>query len=318
MTKSIERQGARIQQVGEEAAEQRVDNYLLKIFKGVPKSRIYQMLRKGEVRVNGGRIKPDHRLQPGDKVRLPPVQLLAEQHPVARLLPQQQAELEAAILYEDNKLLVLNKPSGLAVHGGSGISLGVIERLRLARPKDKELELVHRLDRDTSGLLLIAKKRSALRQLHALLLEGKIHKSYWALLAGSWSRDSLTCSAALQKNTLQSGERLVRVDAQGKKATTHFRVLQRYADAMLVEAQLETGRTHQIRVHASSLGTPIIGDDKYGNAEVNKAFRQLGLKRLFLHAECLRFPWQDDRMLTLHAPLSADLYAVLEQLQCTN
>ena len=318
MAKSVERTGPRLVRIGEEADQQRIDNFLIKTFKGVPKSRIYKMLRKGEVRVNRGRIKPDYRLKNGDEVRLPPAHVLVNDQP-ARLSDKQKKEIEEAVLHEDKALVVINKPSGLAVHGGSGINLGVIERLRLSRPEQKGLELVHRLDRDTSGLLLVAKKRSALRQLHQLQREGEVEKRYLALLSGRWKRDSVTCAEPLKKNTLQGGERIVRVDPNGKPSLTRFRVLQRFDNAMLVEARLETGRTHQIRVHAQSLGTPIIGDTKYGDESINQKFKQLGIRRLFLHAWKLEFPWgEKDKeqagKIRFEAPLEEQLQSVLDRM----
>lgn len=314
MSSSVEKRGPQLVTVGEEAEEQRIDNYLLRVFKGVPRSRVYRMLRKGEVRVNGGRVKPTRRLQIGDKVRLPPAHVVTPDAPTT-LSDRQKADIESFVIYQDKGLIVLNKPSGLAVHGGSGISSGVIERLRLARPKETGLELVHRLDRDTSGLLLIARRRSALRRLHELQRAGQVEKTYLALLHGGWHKGRVDCSVALKKNVLKSGERVVRADPEGKAALTRFTVLKRFSDAMLVEARLETGRTHQIRVHAQSLGTAIIGDDKYGEDSVNQQFRKLGIKRLFLHAVRLRFRWgDDDQLLTLEAPLDERLQKALENL----
>jgi 23S rRNA pseudouridine955/2504/2580 synthase len=210
---------------------------------------------------------------------------------------------------------VLDKPAGLAVHGGSGVAFGVIEGLRALRPEEPGLELVHRLDRDTSGCLVIARRRSALRTLHQLFREGRVDKRYLALLAGRWERDRAEVDLALRKNTLRSGERVVRPDAQGKPALTRFRVLRRLARATLVEAKLETGRTHQIRVHAAALGTPILGDDKYGEIRANRAAREAGLKRLFLHAASLRLRWPgDEQDLAVEAPLSAELQAFIEEI----
>ncbi|MEJ2529532.1 MAG: 23S rRNA pseudouridine(955/2504/2580) synthase RluC, partial [Gammaproteobacteria bacterium] len=263
---------------------QRLDNFLLTQLKGVPKSHVYRIVRKGEVRVNKGRTRVNYRLQQGDVIRIPPLRLVEKkllQRPGDTLL----TALEQSILYEDNRLIVLNKPSGLAVHGGSGLNFGVIEAMRALRPDEKQLELVHRLDRETSGCLMIARRRSALRTLHELLRTNGVDKRYLALVAGRWQRDRETVDAPLRKNTLQGGERMVRVDPEGKQALTRFRVRERFPDATLVEAELLTGRTHQLRVHLAHLGTPILGDDKDGDNIANRAMKKRGLKRLFLHAE---------------------------------
>lgn len=300
--------------VDDAVAGQRIDNFLIRQLKGVPKSYVYRILRRGEVRVNKGRIKAGYRLRPGDLVRIPPVRLSDR----PRSSPGQWVmnRLDGSVLYEDGRFLVLNKPSGLAVHGGSGLSHGVIEALREMRPEDRHLELVHRLDRETSGCLLIARKRSALRILHELLRTRRVQKRYLALLAGNWPRDSLEVDEPLLKNRLQSGERMVRVDSRGKRARTRFRVLQRYRDAMLVEAELMTGRTHQIRVHAAHLGTPILGDDKYGDDLPNRRMREKGLKRLFLHAASLSFQWpEEEGNITVKAPLEPELDILLEHLR---
>ncbi len=293
---------------------QRVDNFLLRELKGVPKSRIYRILRRGEVRVNKSRVKPEYKLQVGDRVRVPPVRMEAA-GPIAPVSGGLQAKLEASIVYEDERLLVVNKPSGLAVHGGSGINLGLIEALRQLRPDARFLELVHRLDRDTSGCLMIAKKRSMLRYLHQQLREGHINKRYWALVAGRWPNRKQLVSAPLMKNHLQSGERIVRVSAEGKQSRTGFAILHRYEQATLVEARPLTGRTHQIRVHAQHVGHPLLGDDKYGDREADLHFKKLGLKRLFLHAVSLdvRLP-DSEQVLSIEAPLSDDLQRVLDTL----
>jgi 23S rRNA pseudouridine955/2504/2580 synthase len=301
--------------IGDEAEDQRIDNYLLKQLKGVPRSRIYRMLRRGEVRLNGGRVKATCRLHSGDKVRIPPLRMAAAA-PQQRLTPEQGQRLAALTIYEDERLLVINKPSGLAVHGGSGISQGVIERLRLLRPQQRELELVHRLDRETSGLLMIAKRRSALRRLHELQRQGAIKKSYLALLHGDWPRNRMEVKVPLKTNQVLGGERIVRPHPQGKQAQTAFRIKEQFGEAMLVEAVLGTGRTHQIRVHAQYLGTPILGDSKYADEPTRQLARQLGLKRLFLHAEKLSFPWgENGELLQLQAPLEQPLVAILAQLR---
>jgi len=300
-------------QIGPDHQGQRIDNFLISLLKGVPKSRVYRILRKGEVRVNKGRIQASYRLKEGDLVRIPPVRVAEKQVPKPdnRLLQR----LNEAILFEDKRFLVLNKHSGLAVHGGSGLRYGAIEALRALRPEEKQLELVHRLDRDTSGCLLIAKRRSALRILHDLMRTNGIDKRYLALVAGSWTDDRIEVDAPLLKNTLKSGERVVRVDPRGKRALTRFHILQRFEKCMLVEAKLVTGRTHQIRVHAAHLGIPILGDEKYGNSENNQALRRLGLNRLFLHAGSLRFRWPEDgQELYINAPLEPSLEELLGRL----
>ena len=311
-----ERKTSRVQllQIDEGLEGQRLDNFLINRLKGVPKSHIYRLLRKGEVRVNKGRKRAEYRLSPGDVVRIPPIRQ-AERTEEPAVDARAMKRIEEAVLYEDQRLLVLDKPSGIAVHGGSGLSFGIIEALRLLRPDERELELVHRLDRDTSGCLLIAKRRSALRYLHAIMRENRVEKRYVALLAGNWRRDRVDVDAPLLKNVLKSGERIVTADPRGKPALTRFRVRARYGGAMLVEAQLVTGRTHQIRVHAAHLGTPILGDEKYGDPERNRWTRGLGLRRLFLHAESLRFPWPDaEQTLTVKAELEPALKELLARL----
>jgi 23S rRNA pseudouridine955/2504/2580 synthase len=307
--------GVRLLRVDAAAAGQRIDNYLLAQLKGAPRSLIYRILRRGEVRVNKGRVKPSHRLAAGDQVRLPPVRLGPERAP-AQPSPAAAARLAEAVLYEDDQVLVLDKPAGMAVHGGSGISLGVIETLRALRP-GAELELVHRLDRDTSGCLLIAKRRSALRRLHAQLREGRVDKRYLVLLAGRLPRRVVEVRAPLRKNLLRGGERMVQVDeAEGKPARTIFRTVQALGPLTLAEAELDTGRTHQIRVHAASLGAPVAGDEKYGDAAANARLRALGLKRLFLHAAALSFrPLDDEPPVHAEAPLPAALVEVVATLE---
>jgi 23S rRNA pseudouridine955/2504/2580 synthase len=301
--------------VDPEYAGQRIDNFLMARVKGVPRSHLYRVMRKGEVRVNKGRVKPDYRLQAGDLVRIPPMR---QAEPAAPGLAPgaTRRRLTDAILYEDDRLLIIDKPAGLAVHGGSGLAFGVIEALRQERP-DTQLELVHRLDRDTSGCLILAKRRSTLRDLHGLLRERGMDKRYLTLLAGTLPQARTLVDAPLLKNTLKSGERVVRVDdGEGKPARTAFRRLRQFAGATLAEAQLLTGRTHQIRVHAAHLGAPVAGDEKYGDAEANRRFRALGLKRLFLHAATLTF--QADYMaapVRVEAPLPASLEAVIKALE---
>ncbi|RFA24562.1 23S rRNA pseudouridine(955/2504/2580) synthase [Alkalilimnicola ehrlichii] len=309
--------GVRYLRVDREDAGQRIDNFLLRVLKGVPKSRIYRLLRKGEVRVNKGRIGPPYRLQADDEVRIPPVRQEQEAVPDSGEVPRGlRAQLEQALLYEDDRLIVLNKPSGVAVHGGSGIRFGVIEAFRQMRPHAGGLELVHRLDRETSGCLMLAKRRSALRALHECLREGAVEKKYLALLAGKMPRGSIPVEAALRKQQLQGGERMVKVADEGKASRTVFRTLERYPGASLVEADIATGRTHQIRVHSAHLGHPVLGDSKYGERDANRRLRQLGLKRLFLHAHSLRLrlPWSEEE-LVVSAPLSDDLRQVLQRLE---
>ncbi len=273
--------------IDEGSAGQRIDNYLVKTLKGVPKTHVYKILRKGEVRVNKKRIKANYKLELEDLVRIPPIKLQQTDKPSVNL--NQVKSLEQAILYESDALIVLNKPSGMAVHGGSGLSFGVIEALRQLRPQAKFLELVHRLDRDTSGCLLIAKKRSTLKYLHEQLREKTLDKRYQALVIGKWPKRSRIVNLPLKKNTLQSGERVVRVDNSGKEAVTEYSVIRNYKDCTLVEASPITGRTHQIRVHCQANQHPIIGDTKYCETDVNRAFAELGFNRLMLHAASIEF-----------------------------
>lgn len=311
--------GVRVLTVDAAAEGQRLDNFLLRHLKGVPRSHLYRLTRRGEVRVNKGRVKPDHRLHHGDQVRIPPLRLPGT--PSAPRIPTTQlAGLEEAVLYEDGRLLVIDKPSGLAVHGGSGLSHGLIEALRMLRP-GCELELVHRLDRETSGCLILSKRRSTLRDLHAALRAGEIRKTYLALLVGDLERSSVSVDAPLRKNVLQSGERMVRVDpVNGKPARTLFQRLRRWTweggILTLAEVRLLTGRTHQIRVHAAHLGCPLAGDERYGLQEVNRALKAWGLRRLFLHARALNFQvGEDARAIAVEAPLPDDLTSLLRRLE---
>ncbi|HYN77341.1 MAG TPA: RluA family pseudouridine synthase [Lamprocystis sp. (in: g-proteobacteria)] len=308
--------------VDPESVGQRIDNFLLRHLKGVPRSHLYRVLRRGEVRVNKGRVKADYRLQAGDLVRIPPLRTPAPTQPV-RAPDSQLARLAAAVLFEDERLLVIDKPAGLAVHGGSGLSYGLIETLRQLRP-GAELELVHRLDRDTSGCLVVSKRRSTLRDLHGLIRGGAMEKRYLALILGDLSSPTLAVDAPLAKNVHQGGERLVKVDlADGKPARTIFKRLGCLTftgptgprDATLVEARLITGRTHQIRVHAAHLGTPLAGDPKYGDFEANRCLKALGLARIFLHASSvgLRAEYMA-QPLRVESPLPADLEQFLRCL----
>lgn len=302
-------------EVGPGEGGQRLDNFLLRTLKGVPRSHIYRLLRRGEVRVNGGRAKPEQRLEPGDSVRLPPVRV-AEEAPAGVVPERLRAELRAAVIQEDARIVVLDKPAGLAVHGGSGLSFGVIEILRADRP-DAELELVHRLDRDTSGVLVVAKDRASLRLLHGLLREGEVEKTYLTLLKGRWSLGTKTIDAPLKTNLRQGGERVVKVHVEGKQAASTFRPLRRLgARATLMEVAIHTGRTHQIRVHAAFAGHPIGGDEKYGDREFNAELKSLGLKRMFLHAHAMAFTWPDTgQRCKVVAGLPEELKAVVERLE---
>lgn len=302
-------------EVTDNNSEQRLDNFLITHLKGVPKSHIYRIVRKGEVRVNKGRVDVKYRLVIGDIVRIPPVRL-AEPNEVVFVRQGLRDALQQGILYEDDGLIVLNKPAGFAVHGGTGIDSGIIEGLRVLRPEAHFLELVHRLDRDTSGCLLIAKKRSALRSLHELFRTDQVQKTYIALLAGQWARKKLVVTAPLLKNINKGGERMVVISQAGKEAETLFRRLRLFADATLVEASPKTGRTHQIRVHAASLGHPIVGDDRYGLDDINKGFKKRGYNRMFLHAETLRFQHPTTgELVKFSAPLPQQLESLLQHEQ---
>jgi len=300
--------------VDEDSAGQRLDNYLVRELKGVPKTRLYRALRKGEIRVNKGRVKADYRLVVGDSVRIPPLRRPSpsEPAPVPRYWAQQ---IGLRLVYEDDSLLVINKPSGLAVHGGSGLSFGLIESLRQLRPADRFLELVHRLDRDTSGLIMVARRPAMLRELHRQLREDKVDKRYLALVAGNWPKSLRVVEAPLEKNVLQSGERMVRVAREGKRSVTEFTVVERFDGATLVEAKPVTGRTHQIRVHARHAGFPLLGDDKYCDERSAALTRTLGLQRLFLHARSLRISLPESGLLTLEAGLDPDLESILIKLR---
>jgi len=296
-------------------AGQRIDNFLMRVFRKVPKSHVYRLLRKGEVRVNSKRAKPELKLVEGDRVRLPPIRVDAA--PVV-LAPSRslQAMLQQAVIYEDVDFLVINKPAGVAVHGGSGLSHGVIEALRTARPELKELELVHRLDRDTSGCLLIAKRRSALRALHAMFREREMEKRYLALVCGRWALGIKKLDMPLKTNQKQGGERMVRVHPEGQTAESTFKPIERYGKhATLMEVLIGTGRTHQIRVHANYAGHPVAGDEKYGNKDGNEALKAFGLRRMFLHAHSLKFlrPGTQEEF-SVTAPLDPELQVVLDRL----
>jgi 23S rRNA pseudouridine955/2504/2580 synthase len=281
----------------------------------MPKTRVYRLLRKGEVRVNKKRIQPGYRLQDGDQVRLPPLYL--DDRPVLPTPSRSVVELlSERIIYEDNQLMIIDKPSGIPVHGGSQISLGVIEILRNMYPKLEHLELAHRIDADTSGCLILAKKRSTLKELHQLLREGKVHKVYLALTKGHWTPPELRVEASLKKNFLTSGERIVRVDNEGKPSLTVFEPIKKYGDAMLVKATLHTGRTHQIRVHARHRSHPLAGDEKYGDRDFNKKIREFGVKRLFLHSHLIEFTLPSSgQTIKVIAPLAQELQESLDKIE---
>jgi 23S rRNA pseudouridine955/2504/2580 synthase len=314
----LSKESASWHEVGEEGEGQRVDNYLTRLLKGVPKSHVYRILRSGEVRVNSRRVRPEHKLVPGDRLRLPPVQI-ARREPVRGAAAPAPSRLAPRILSEDDALLVIDKPAGMAVHGGSGVSVGVIEQLRRERPEAKFLELVHRLDRDTSGVLMLAKKRSALTELHRQLREGEARKLYLALAKGRFADPKRSVDVPLYKYVSPSGERRVRVQPDGQEARTIFRLKQAFAAFSLIEAELKTGRTHQIRVHLAHLGHPIAGDDKYGDFDLNKSLAREGLKRMFLHACKLTIahPLSHARV-TYTAALPPDLNEFLQRLANTN
>ena len=312
---------ARNVRIAEDRDGQRIDNFLLGYLKGAPRSLVYKLLRSGQVRVNGGRVKAERKLEAGDMVRIPPVRI---DEPGDKGSPPQRFldAIQAAIVYEDERLLALNKPSGVASHGGSGISFGAIETLRALRPRET-LELVHRLDRDTSGLLLVAKKRSALSELQALMREedgqgrrSGIGKRYLALLAGRMPDGTMSVDAPLHVGLRQGGERHVQVNDNGKPSLSHFKVLERRGGHSYCEVRIESGRTHQIRVHAQYIGHAVAGDEKYGDPAVNKRLReQIGLKRLFLHAASLEFALDDGRTpYLLTAPLAPELLDALDRL----
>ena len=303
LSKAAPRLQAKWLVVGEEGEAQRIDNFLLRELKGVPKSHVYRVLRSGEVRVNSGRVKPDYRLKVGDRVRIPPVRLADRKPPPPR-------PLDLPIKYEDEAILVIDKPSGVAVHGGSGLSFGVIESMRATRPQAKFLELAHRLDRDTSGLLILCKKRSALVELHRMLREGEVDKVYFALVKGAVARKSLEMRQSLHKYVTASGERRVSVHEDGMSAATRATVVKAKDGFSLLEVHLLTGRTHQIRVHLAHAGHPIVGDDKYGDFALNRELKQ----RLLLHAGRLAFrhPLTGEPM-KLASPLPAEMEAFVEQ-----
>ena len=304
----------RHREIDAERAGQRLDNYLLGELKGVPRSHVYRLIRSGQVRVNSGRTNPSYRLQAGDRVRVPPVGVRPATPATAT--PDRLDWLGERVLYEDNRILVLDKPAGMAVHGGSSVSLGVIEALRLLRPECKDLELAHRLDRGTSGCLLLAKRRSALRVLHELLRQAQVDKRYLTLVKGRWPEGTTEIDAPLVTRRV-GGEARVKVDESGKEARSTFRLVDRFGTtASLLEVSIDTGRTHQIRVHAAHAGHPVAGDERYGDKDFDEYLKSFGLTRMFLHAHSLSFDWPETgEPFNASAPLPDDLKAVLTALE---
>ncbi|HOB60705.1 MAG TPA: RluA family pseudouridine synthase [Candidatus Competibacteraceae bacterium] len=310
--------GVRHLEIAPEYAGQRLDNFLLRELKGAPKSLIYRILRKGEVRLNGGRVQPNHRLATGDVLRIPPVRLAEPEERPLRVPPGLAEQLQDAVLYQDREILILDKPAGLAVHKGSGLDYGVIEALRALRPEEPFLELAHRLDRETSGCLALARTPTALRSIQEAFKTGRVEKRYLALVRGYWNHGPREVNQPLRRNVLRGGERMVEVLDDGKPAQTHFRPVSLHPLASLLEARIATGRTHQIRVHAAHVGHPLAGDDKYGDADFNRTMTtECGLRRLFLHAHSLNLPL-GGREIAVSAPLDAGLKAVLDCLTPAN
>ena len=300
--------------IEEEYQGQRLDNFLMNRLKGLPKSRLYRLIRKGEVRVNKKRADVSYKLQAGDLVRLPPVELEVNDNDY-HLSPSLARKLRESILFENQDLMIVQKPAGIPVHAGSKVAAGMVEMLRLTFPEIKALELAHRLDRDTSGCLLLAKKRSVLKQLHDLFREGKVTKEYLTLVCGRWPQDKKTVRLSLLKNQLEGGERMVQVSEAGKIAVTHFHVEKYFSAATLLAVKLETARSHQIRVHTSHFGHAIAMDDKYGDRAFNQFIKQHGGKRMFLHAARIQFKYGDPAVnINVEAPLPEDLQKVLENL----
>ena len=305
---ATERTRVRKVQIDSELAGQRIDNFLRRELPGVPTGRLYRLLRRGEVRVNGGRVRAEYKLAEGDEVRIPPARVnLAGAPPPAAA----SAAILERVIFEDKRLLVVDKPTGVAVHGGSGISFGIIELLRSARPDLKDLSLVHRLDRETSGCLVLAKRRSALRELHEKFREGVVEKNYLALAIGDWQIGEQLIDAPLLVTNRKGGERHVVVSKEGKPAQTRIQLSRRYGDYSLLQCAPLTGRTHQIRVHALSAGFPLAGDERYGDEAENRKLKKLGLPRLFLHAQSIAFPDDSGNDRHFTTPLAEDLEAFL-------
>jgi 23S rRNA pseudouridine955/2504/2580 synthase len=309
------RQGVRYLEVAADSVGQRIDNFLVRILKSVPRSHIYRLLRRGEVRVGSRRAKPDYRLKEGDRIRIPPLRIESEHRRTAPSRSMRES-LEHAIVFEDRNLIALDKPAGIAVHGGSGVSLGVIEALRADRPHET-LELVHRLDRDTSGCLLIARNHKTLRELHALMRAGLVEKKYLVLVRGHWQRGEERIDVPLATHRRRGGERHVRAEAHGKASVSIFKPAQFFgAHATLMQVDIHTGRTHQIRVHAAHAGHPVAGDEKYGDVAFNAKMRDFGLERLFLHAHSIAFEWPGSGAPAhFSAPLPGELTQVIDRLQ---
>ena len=303
------------QEIDAELVDQRLDNFLLRQLKGVPRSHVYRLIRSGQVRVNSGRVRASYRLKLGDRVRVPPV----VRHSLAKpKIPEGGFQwLEDRIIAEDSRLLVLDKPSGMVVHAGTGVDFGCIEALRSLRPRCPALDLVHRLDRGTSGCLLVAKRRSALRRLHALFRDGGVEKRYLTLLKGSWQHGHVAVDAPLSIRRQSNGESFAAVEESGKVALSRFRVIEGYGSrATLMEVSIATGRTHQIRAHAAYMGHPVVGDDRYGDDEFNERFSKLGLRRIFLHAHAIGFVWPDsDEEFMISSPLPEELRAIQLRLE---
>lgn len=297
--------------IDREHAGQRIDNFLRRELPGVPRGRLYRILRRGEVRVNGGRVKAEYRLQEGDEVRIPPARVRA---PGDAPPESQAARMLTRIIYEDKRLLVVDKPSGIAVHGGSGVSHGVIELLRHARSELKDLALVHRIDRETSGCLVMAKRRSALRELHGRFRDGSVEKNYLTLVIGDWQLGEQRIDKPLLVQNRKGGERHVVVSKAGKPAVTNVQLSRSYGTHSLLQCAPETGRTHQIRVHLQATGFPVAGDERYGDEAANRAAKKLGLKRLFLHAQSIAFPDDSGNELHFTAPLADDLESFLARI----
>lgn len=299
--------------VDDEHDGQRLDNFLFRLYRRIPKARIYRAIRKGEIRIDKKRAKPESRLTAGQTIRIPPI--TAPEKQTITVTHADKQNIKQSILFEDDELIVFDKPSGVAVHGGSGVNYGVIESLRQCYPEHQYMELIHRLDRDTSGILLIAKKAKILRECHRLLRENKVKKQYCVLVAGHWPESLNEVNEPLKKNILVSNERIVTVDPAGKPSLTKFAVIARYGQlATLLKATLVTGRTHQIRVHTAHHQHPVIGDEKYGELAVNNRFKSLGLNRLFLHAESVKFTMVDHPAYQFHADLPGDLQDLLVKL----
>lgn len=305
--------GIRLLEVSASESGQRIDNYLMKHLKGVPRSMIYRLLRKGSVRVNKKRKKADYRIESGDIIKIPPVR--TAQAGNVEIPDHQVDKIKQCVLYDDDSLMVINKPAGMAVHGGSGLAWGLIELVRLAWPEFKSIELAHRLDRYTSGCLLLAKTRPALLNIQQQITSCTLHKSYLALTQGNWKSDKVKIESRLRKNVMQGGERMVQVDPEGKEALSYFKTQTQFAEAALCEVEIVTGRTHQIRVHAASEGHPLAGDTKYGNASFNKRLKVHGLKRMFLHAHQLTFLHPEtNKPILVTAPLASELQVILQNL----